>query len=243
MKLDILAVGVHPDDIELACAGTLIKHIQAGKRVGILDLTRGELGSRGSADIRDEEAEESRKRMGAAVRVNARMADGFFRNTPENVRKIIRVIRQFQPTIVLANAPHDRHPDHGRAGQLIVEACYYSGLRKIETQDAEGTEQAHWRPDAVYQYIQDYYIKPDFVVDITDHFEQKMDCVRAFGTQFFQGEQPSEGDEPSTPISGEGFTKFLEARAREYGRPAGFELAEGFLTTRLPGVQDLFALS
>ena len=242
MKLDILAIGVHPDDVELSCAGTLIKHIAAGRKVGLLDLTRGELGSRGTVQTRNAEAEASRKRMGAAVRVNVDMRDGFFQHTEENVRKIATVLRTYRPAIVLANAVNDRHPDHGRAAKLIADACYYSGLRMIKTASPEGEAQEHWRPDVVYHYIQDYHLKPDFVVDISDVFEQKMACVRAFETQFYQGED-AESDEPSTPISGPDFAKFLEARAREFGRPAGFEYAEGFTTNRLLGVNDLFDLN
>ena len=241
MQLDILAIGVHPDDIELSCAGTLIKHIAAGRRVGLFDLTRGELGSRGTVASRNEEAENSRRLMGAAVRVNADMADGFFQHSEINVRKIITVLRRYQPKLVLANAISDRHPDHGRAAKLIADACYYSGLAMIKTTDG-GAEQEKWRPDAVYHYIQDYHTKPDFVVDIAEQFAQKMACVRAFKTQFHQGDEEQEGDLPATPISGADFAKFLEARAREFGRPAGFELGEGFTTTRLLGVKDLFDL-
>ena len=242
MQLDLLAIGVHPDDIELSCAGTLIRHIADGRRVGLFDLTRGELGSRGTVQTRNEEAENSRRLMGAAVRVNADMRDGFFQHTEENVRKIITVLRRYRPKIVLANAVVDRHPDHGRAAKLIADACYYSGLSAIETTEADGTAQEKWRPDVVYHYIQDYHQQPDFVVDISEVFEQKMRCVRAFKTQFHQGDEAAEADLPSTPISGADFAKFLEARAREFGRPAGFELAEGFVVNRLLGVTDLFAL-
>ena len=243
MQLDLLAIGVHPDDIELSCAGTLLKHIADGRKVGLFDLTRGELGSRGTVATRDEEAENSRRLMGAAVRVNANMRDGFFQHTEENVRKIATVLRTYRPKIVLANATEDRHPDHGRAAKLIADACYYSGLRAIKTRDEAGREQEAWRPDAVYHYIQDYHQRPDFVVDVTDFFEQKMACVRAFKTQFHQGDEADEADLPSTPISGADFAKFLEARAREFGRPAGFELGEGFRVTRVMGVKDVFQLN
>ena len=242
MQLDLLAIGVHPDDIELSCAGTLIRHIADGRKVGLFDLTRGELGSRGTVETRNEEAENSRRIMGASVRVNADMRDGFFQHTEANIRKIATVLRTYRPRIVLANAINDRHPDHGRAAKLIADACYYSGLRMIKTQDETGAEQELWRPEVIYHYIQDYHLPPDFVVDISDHFEQKMKCVRAFKTQFHQGDEAEEADMPSTPISGADFAKFLEARAREFGRPAGFELAEGFTVNRLLGVKNLFDL-
>ena len=170
MKIDILAIGVHPDDIELSCCGTLLSHIAQGKKVGLLDLTRGELGTRGSADLRDKEAAAAAAMMGAVFRKNLRMADGFFQYTPENIRKIIAVIREHQPEIVLTNSLDDRHPDHGRAAKLTADACYYAGLSRISTRTATTVIQEKWRPRAVYHYIQDKNLRPDFVVDITGFY-------------------------------------------------------------------------
>ncbi len=236
-KLDILAIGVHPDDIELACSGTLLKHIAQGKKIGLLDLTRGELGTRGSAELRDEEAAESARLMGAVVRENLAMADGFFTHNKSNLIDIIRVIRKYQPEIILINAISDRHPDHGRAAKLCTDACFLSGLVKIETEEM-GVLQDKWRPKAVYHYIQDYYHQPDFVVDITKYVEKKTELILAFKSQFYN----PNSDEPVTPISSKSFLEFLYARARDVGRPAGFEYAEGFMTVRTPGVESLFNL-
>lgn len=241
-KVDILAIGVHPDDVELSCSGTLLRHIAQGKKVGLLDLTRGELGTRGTAEIRDAEAADAAHMMGAAFRVNAGMDDGFFVYSPENIQKIITVIRACQPSIVLANALDDRHPDHGRAAKLTADACYYSGLSKINTHGSDGQPQAKWRPDAVYHYIQDRNLTPDFVVDITPYFERKMELVMAFRSQFYAPEATEYAQEESTPISGAQFKNFLRAKAATYGRPVGYDLAEGFNVTRTLGVKDLFAL-
>lgn len=238
MKLNILAIAVHPDDVELSCAGTLLKHIDMGKKVGILDLTRGELGSRGTAETRDVEAADSAKILGVHVRENVRMADGFFTHTEENLRRIIAILRKYQPDIVLANALNDRHPDHGRAAKLTADACFLSGLVRIET-ELDGKIQDKWRPKALYHYIQDYYRKPDFVIDITSYMEQKTKAIMAFKTQFFD----PESKEPETPISSKAFLDFLSARAQEMGRPAGFLYAEGFEVVRIPGVNDLFDLT
>lgn len=241
-KIDILAIGVHPDDVELSCSGTLLRHIEQGKTVGLLDLTRGELGTRGTPEIRDAEAAEAARLMGAAFRVNAGMADGFFVYEPDNIRKIITVIRACQPAIVLANALDDRHPDHGRAAKLTADACYYSGLSKIVTFGADGQPQPKWRPQAVYHYIQDRNLEPDFVVDITPWFERKMELVMAFRSQFYAPEAAEYAQEEATPISGAQFKSFLRAKAATYGRAAGYDLAEGFNVARTPGVGDLFAL-
>jgi len=236
-KLDILAIGVHPDDVELSSTGTLLKHIDMGKKVGILDLTRGELGTRGSAESRDEEAADSARIMGIDVRENVAMADGFFTHTEENLRKIITVLRKYQPDIVLANAISDRHPDHGRAAKLTSDACYLSGLVKIET-TADDKPQDKWRPKAFYHYIQDYYHAPDFVIDITPYIEKKIEAIMAYKTQFYN----PDSKEPQTPISSKAFLDFLYARAQEMGRPAGFKYAEGFNVVRTPGINDLFDL-
>ncbi|NCP45050.1 MAG: bacillithiol biosynthesis deacetylase BshB1, partial [Flavobacteriales bacterium] len=187
MKLDILAIGIHPDDVELSCSGTLLKHIALGKKVGILDLTHGELGSRGSAEIRLQEAKNAALIMGVHTREILNFSDGFFENNKEHQLAIIKMLRLYQPEIVLANATSDRHPDHGRASKLISDACFYGGLRKIET-EFEGQIQQHWRPKAVYHYIQDRYLKPDFVVDVTDFVDKKMEAINAYSSQFYNPE-------------------------------------------------------
>jgi len=238
MKLDILAIGVHPDDIELGCAGTLIKHIAMGYKVGLCDLTMGQLGTKGTPTLRLQEAEEARKVMGALVRDNLGMEDGWFTIDKEHVLKIATVIRRYKPQLVLANAITDRHPDHGRASQLISEACFYSGLKAIElSHDGEPIEA--WRPKAVYHYVQDRYVKPDLVVDITPYMEQKMACVRAFASQFYNPTDSS----PQTPISSKLFLDSVEGKCRVYGRDIGVDYAEGFTAERNIGVNDLFDLS
>ena len=240
MKVDILAIGVHPDDIELACSGTLLKHIAMGKKVGLLDLTSGELGTRGSGPLRLVEAANSAKLMGAVFRKNLMMADGFFQNSEENIKKIIPIIRECQPEIILANSLSDRHPDHGRAAKLVADACFYSGLIKIPTFDEQGKPQDRWRPKALYHYVQDRALVPDFVVDITPHLEKKFELILAFKSQFFISDQ--EDKELSTPISGKDFLEYLKAVARTFGRPAGMEYAEAFNVDRTLGVQNLFDL-
>ncbi len=242
MKVDILAIGVHPDDVELSASGTLLSHIDQGKSVGLLDLTRGELGTRGSAEIRDQEAAEASRLMGAVFRKNLGMADGFFRYTTENLLEIIRIIRMHQPEIVLANALSDRHPDHGRAAKLQADACYYAGLVKIETRDDQGELQDRWRPKALYHYIQDYNLKPDFVVDITPYIDQKFDLIKAFRSQFYIPQAAEYSKELSSPISGKDFMDFLKSKAAVFGRASGFQYAEGFNVSRTMGVSDLFQL-
>lgn len=242
MKVDILAFGAHPDDVELSCSGTLLKQIDLGYSVGLVDLTRGELGSRGSAKLRDEEGARSAELMGAKFRENLGMADGFFRHSPDNIRKIVRSIRAHQPKIVMANSLSDRHPDHGRAAKLVADACFYAGLVKIETYDEKGELQAKWRPEAVYHYIQDHNLEPDFVVDISPYMDRKIELVQAFGSQFFNPQSQAFKQEPTTPISTEGFMDFLRAKAMTYGRIAQFAYAEGFQVARTPGVKDLFDL-
>lgn len=237
MKLDILAIGVHPDDVELSCSGTLLKHIAQGKKVGILDLTIGELGSRGSGELRLIEAKNAAKVLGVSVRENIGLADGFFTNDKESQLEIIKIIRKYQPEVVLANAITDRHPDHGRASKLISEACFYAGLLKIET-ELEGIIQEKWRPKAVYHYIQDRFIKPDFVVDVTDFVDKKIEAIQCFSSQFYD----PKSDEPTTPISGEEFFDFIKARMMQYGREIGVKYAEGFTAERYVGVEDLLKL-
>ncbi len=241
MKVDILAVGVHPDDIELGCAGTLLKHIALGKTVGLLDLTSGELGTRGSAELREKEAAASAQKMGAAFRKNIGLPDGFFQHDKNSLIKIIEVIRWCRPEIVLANSLADRHPDHGRAAKLVAEASYYSGLLKIETLNEFGKNQEKWRPGAVYHYIQDKDFPPDLVVDISDFFNEKIELVQTFSSQFYQQGVEQEAH-LKTPISGKSFLDFLEAKARNFGRPIGVQFAEGFVCDRTPGVRNLFDL-
>lgn len=236
MKLDILAFAAHPDDTELACSGTIAKHLAIGKQVGVLDFTRGELGTRGSAEIRDIEAQASAKVLGLSTRENIALADGFFEDNAESQLKIIQKIRKFRPEIVLASALEDRHIDHSRAAKLAINACFLSGLRRVETQDELGNSQTEWRPKAIYHYIQDRYMKPSFVVDVTDFWEQKIASVKAFKTQFYD---PT-SDEPETPISSADFLDFLEARAREMGRIIGVKYGEGFVTQTSIKVNSLF---
>lgn len=234
LKLDILAFAAHPDDAELGAGGTISAMIAAGKKVGIVDLTRGQLGSRGTVEDRANEAAASTKILGLHARENLGMEDGHFTNDEEHRRAIIEMIRHYQPDIVLANAVADRHPDHGKGAALVSEAAFQSGLRVLTT-NFQGESQEHWRPRAVYHYIQDRYIKPDVVVDISAHYEKKMEAVFAFKSQFYD----LESNEPETPISSKAFIHFLESRAREMGRVIGAEFGEGFTCQRPPGVADL----
>ena len=237
MKLDILVFSAHPDDAELACAGTILKHIAAGKKVGIVDLTRGELGTRGSAETRDQEAIASARILGLQFRENLGMKDGFFRNDEEHQIKIIEIIRKYQPEIILSNALHDRHPDHGRAGDLIFDASFLSGLIKVKTYYND-TDQQAWRPRMLLQYIQDRYIEPDILIDVTDFWDKKMEAVQAFSTQFFN----SDIDGEKTYISSPEFLMVIEARARELGKYIGATFAEGFTSRKYLGVDNLFLL-
>jgi len=234
MKLHILAIGAHPDDVELGCTGTLINHIRKGQPAGVLDLTEGELGSRGTVESRYKEAQDSAAVLGLSVRHNLRMADGFFTNDREHQLKIIRVLRRYQPDIVLANALADRHPDHGRAGRLIADACFFSGLRKIET-EWDGHPQQPWRPRRVFHYIQDRFTEPDLIVDISDSFEQKMEAIRCFKTQFFN----DDSGEPETYISNPSFLEKIRNRASQLGHRIGVKYGEGFHTESALGVMDL----
>ncbi|OJJ15912.1 bacillithiol biosynthesis deacetylase BshB1 [marine bacterium AO1-C] len=240
MKLDVLALGVHPDDVELACSGTVISQIAKGKKVGVVDFTRGELGTRGTAETRSAESAASSKILGIHVRENLEMADGFFQNDKAHQLKLMTAIRKYQPEIILANALDDRHSDHGRAAKLTIDACFYSGLVKIETRDEQGNIQAPWRPKQIYHYIQDRYMKPDLIMDVTPFWEQRMEAVKAFKTQFFIPGQ--EDNEPTTPISTPDFMLFLEARAREFGRLIGVKYGEGFVSRTPIGATDLFDL-
>lgn len=237
MKVDILAVGVHPDDVELSCSGTLAKHIAMGKTAGILDLTRGELGTRGNAELRSKEAMEAAKILGVAFRTQLNFKDGFFENNEAHLTQIVKQIRIHQPDIVLCNAVSDRHPDHGRSAKLTADACFYSGLVKIETH-SDGKAQAPWRPKAVYHYIQDHFIHPDFVVDVSPYVELKHKSIMAFSSQFYS---PG-SNEPETPISSKDFLNSLDAKMAVLGRAIGVRFAEGFTVNRYPGVNSLFDL-
>lgn len=231
MKVDILAVGVHPDDIELGCSGTIAKHVALGKTVGLLDLSRGELGTRGSAALRSQEAGEAAKILGVAFRTQLNFKDGFFLNDEAHQRVIVEHIRKHQPEVVLCNAVSDRHPDHGRAARLVSEACFYSGLAKVQTV-CDGQAQKHWRPRAVYHYIQDHFIHPDFVIDVTPFMEVRMRSILAYASQFYD----PRSTEPATPISGKDFLDSLNAKMAIWGRAIGANFAEGFTTERYPGV-------
>lgn len=235
MKLDILALAAHPDDAELGCGGTIIKHIKAGLKVGVVDLTRGELGTRGTPEQRDAEAAASAKIMGLSVRSNLGLPDGFFQNKEEHQLKVVAAIRTYQPDIVLANARYDRHPDHGKGSDIAYTSCFLSGLSKVKTTDAEGKPQQAWRPKALYHYIQSQLITPDFVVDISGEWEQKMAAIKAYKSQFFD---PS-SQEPVTYISTPEFLRMLEARAIEMGHAIGVKYGEGFTVRRWVGVRSL----
>jgi bacillithiol biosynthesis deacetylase BshB1 len=239
MKLDILAIAVHPDDVELGCAGTLLMEKRNGKKTGVVDLTRGELGSRGTPELRAEEAARAAAIMGLDARENLGMADGFFRNDEEHQRLLIRAIRKYRPEIVLSNALEDRHPDHGRAGHLIAESCFLSGLRKIVTLDDDGRPQGHWRPKYVFHYIQDRYFEPNFVFDITPVFETKLQSIKAYSSQFFSPTYGSE--EPQTYISTPEFLDSIIGRHRMLGKMIGVPYAEGFTTQKMIGVKDFSA--
>ncbi|MCH2233544.1 MAG: bacillithiol biosynthesis deacetylase BshB1 [Crocinitomicaceae bacterium] len=236
-KVDIMAIGAHPDDVELSAAGTILSHIDQGAKVAIVDLTEGELGTRGTVETRYQEAADANKILGVSYRENLNLGDGFFDFSKENKIKIIEQIRRFQPKIVLVNAPRDRHVDHGRGSSLAKEACFLSGLRKIET-TWKGENQEAWRPQSVYAYTQDYYIEPDIVVDITPYIDQKIEAIKAYKTQFWD---PT-SKEPKTPISGEDFFEFLKGRLAQYGRLIGVDYAEGYTVDRAPGVKNLLDL-
>lgn len=238
MKLDILVLAAHPDDAEISCGGTIAKHISLGHTVGIVDFTRGELGTRGTPETRAQEAKQAAEILGVDIRDNLGLADGFFQNDPAHQLRVIQAIRKYQPDIVLANAVFDRHIDHGKGASLGYDASFLSGLVKIETIDESGKPQRAWRPSVVYHYIQSNFIEPDFIVDISDHFEVKMKAIRAFRTQFYD---PS-SNEPATYISNPGFLKMLESRATEFGHAIGSRYGEGFTVRRYPGVNSLFDL-
>lgn len=234
MKLDILAFGAHPDDVELGCGGTILKEISLGKKVGIVDLTRGELGTRGSAIIRDQEAAAAAKVLGVFIRENLNMRDGFFVNDEKHQMEIIKMIRKYQPEIVLCNAIDDRHIDHAKGSKLVSDACFLSGLRKIETQ-LDRENQLAWRPKFVYHYIQWKNIEPDFVVDITGFSDKKIEAILAYRSQFYD----ANSTEPESPISSKNFFESLNYRAQDLGRLAGTDFAEGFTVERTLAVDSL----
>jgi len=235
MKLDILVLAAHPDDAELSCGGTIASHTSAGKKVGIIDFTRGEMGTRGTPETREEEAQASSRILNVSVRENMGFADGFFKNDEDHQLKLITKIRQYQPDIVIANAVRDRHPDHGRGAELCRDACFKSGLRMIKT-TWNGETQSDWRPKQVWHMIQSVYIKPDLVVDVSEHWNTKMDAVRCFKSQF----DASEGDDPGTFLTTPIFMKFIEARAQEFGHAIGVAYGEGYTNDKQLGVSSLF---
>ncbi|MCY7408678.1 MAG: bacillithiol biosynthesis deacetylase BshB1 [Chitinophagales bacterium] len=237
MKLDILAFGAHPDDVELSCAGTIAKHVKLGYKVGIVDLTRGELGTRGTPEIREAEAIAASKVMGVHARENLAMRDGFFMNDEEHQLKVIAMIRKYQPEILLANATEDRHPDHGRGAELVRDAWFLAGLKNVETK-LDGKSQEPWRPKCIYHYIQDRWLEPDILIDISDFWEKRMEAILSFKSQFYD---PA-SKEPITYISTLEFLGTLKSRAQTLGRMIGVEYAENFTTKRKTGVDDFFVL-
>ncbi|CAM1352917.1 bacillithiol biosynthesis deacetylase BshB1 [Tenacibaculum insulae] len=237
MKLDILAFGAHPDDVELGAGATIAKEISLGKKVGIVDLTRGELGTRGSAELRDIEAANAAKILGVTVRENLGFADGFFINDKRHQLEIIKMIRKYKPDVVLCNAIDDRHIDHPKGSKLVSDACFLSGLLKIET-DLAGNKQEKWRPKQVYHYIQWKNIEPDFVVDVSNFMEKKEAAVLAYSSQFFD----PKSNEPETPITSKNFTDSVNYRARDLGRLIGVDYAEGFTSERYVAIENLSKL-
>lgn len=234
MKLDILAFGAHPDDVELGCGATIAKEVSLGKKVGIVDLTRGELGTRGSAELRDEEAARAAEILGVETRINLRFRDGFFANDEPHQLEIVKVLRKYRPDVVLCNSLKDRHIDHGKASKLVSDACFLSGLRKVETEDS-GEVQEHWRPKRVYHYIQWENLTPDFVVDVTGFIHKKQEAVMAYTSQFYD---PG-SKEPESPISSKNFLESVEYRAKDLGRLIGTACGEGFNVERFPAVDHL----
>jgi N-acetylglucosamine malate deacetylase 1 len=235
-KLDVLAFGVHPDDVELGCSGTILACIAEGKKVGIVDLTRGELGTRGTVETRKIEAANAAKVLGVQIRENLGMADAFFQNDEKHQRQVVEVIRKYQPEIILCNAPEDRHPDHGRSSKLVADAAFFSGLRKIITQ-AEGEEQEAWRPKYVFHYLQDRFLQPDFVVDISAYIDRKIEAVLAYTTQFHNPNL----NEPQTYISSPEFLETVKARAMMLGKRIGVKFAEGYISEKMVGIRSFDA--
>jgi bacillithiol biosynthesis deacetylase BshB1 len=237
MKLDILAIGSHPDDVELGCSGVLISEAKKGKKTGVIDLTQGELGTRGTAETRLAEADEAGRIMGISVRENMKLKDGFFQNDEQNQLQLIKIIRKYQPEIVIGNIMADRHPDHGRAGSLIYDSCFLSGLIKIETEE-DGQAQQKWRPKYLFHYIQDRFYEPDIIIDISEVWEERLNAIKAYKTQFHN----PESDEPQTYISSPKFLEAIIARARLLGKRIGVEYGEGFLSKKNIGIRSFDAL-
>jgi bacillithiol biosynthesis deacetylase BshB1 len=238
MKIDVLAFGVHPDDVELGCAGVLLIEKQNGKKIGIIDLTKGELGTRGTGELRVNEANAAAKILGLDIRENLELADGFFKNDKEHQLKVITAIRKYKPEIILCNAPEDRHPDHGRSAQLVSDAAFLSGLIKVET-TFENKLQEPWKPKYVLQYIQDRFLQPNFVIDVTDVFEKKLKAIKAYGTQFHN---PDDNDGPQTYISTPDFLDSIIYRAKMLGKMIGVKYAEGFISQKMIGLHSTDAL-
>ena len=238
MKLDVLAIGSHPDDVELGCSGTLIKEIKRGKKVGIIDLTQGEMGTRGTIETRFQEATDAGKIIGVSIRENLKMRDGFFQNNEEHQLKLVPIIRKYKPEIVIGNILEDRHPDHGRGGWLIYDSCFLSGLRQVKTKDENGNEQEKWRPKMLLHYIQDRFYEPNIIIDVTDVWEQRLQSVKAYKTQFFNPDL----NEPQSYISNPDFLDSITSRARLLGKRIGVKYAEGFISKKSIGIQNLDSL-
>src|SRR5215203_3386277 len=238
MKLDVLAIGVHPDDVELGCSGTLIKEVRRGKIAGVIDLTQGELGTRGTVETRFQEAEEAARIMGVSLRENLKMRDGFFRNDEAHQLQLVQALRKYKPEIVIGNILEDRHPDHGRAGQLIYDACFLSGLKQIKTSDENGGQQERWRPKQLFHYLQDRFYEPDVIIDITEVWDQRLESIKAYRTQFYD----QESNEEETYISSPAFLESVIARARLLGKRIGVKFAEGFISKKSIGINNLDAL-
>ena len=239
MKLDLLAFGAHPDDVELSCAGVLLVEKNNGKKTGIIDLTAGELGTRGSGEIRIKEAADAAKILGVNVRENLAMADGFLQNDEAHQRKVITALRTYQPEIIFCNAPEDRHPDHGRSSRMVTDAAFLSGLLKIQT-EKNGEAQEAWRPKYVFKYIQDRMLLPDFVIDITNVFEQKIEAIKAYKTQFHVQHPADTGDTdgPETYISTPDFLDSVIYRHKWFGKMIGVKYAEGFISEKVIGLKS-----
>ncbi len=238
MKLDLVVLAAHPDDAEMSCGGTIASAIAQGKKVGIIDFTKGELGTRGTPEIRAAESATASEILNISIRENLGFRDGFFKNDEEHQMKLIAAIRRYQPDVVLANAIEDRHPDHGRGAALAVDACFYSGLRMIQTLNIDGTPQQAWRPKALYHYIQDRFIKPDLVVDISDYWNLKEASIRAYKSQFHD----PNSTEPESYLTSPEFLEFLKARSQEMGHTIGAKFGEGYTKTKMIGIKDFFSL-
>lgn len=238
MKLDVLAIGAHPDDVELGCSGALINEVKRGKKVGIIDLTQGELGTRGTIETRYQEAADAARIIGVQVRENLKFRDGFFVNDETHQLKLISAIRKYRPEIVLGNILDDRHPDHGKAGNLIYDSCFLSGLRQVKTTDENGREQEKWRPKYLFHYIQDRFYEPDLIVDISDVWEERMASIKAYKTQFHD----PNSTEPQTYLSNPEFLDAITGRARLLGKRIGVQFAEGFISKKNIGIRNFDAL-